>query len=149
MSPGGDAYEAVMAAFGTVDRAALAARVFSDPAELAKLNAIVHPTVRKLALKRLAEADAKVGIYVAAILLESGAYRDVGKIIVVTCSREQQIARAVARGGKEADVLARLSRQMPLDEKKARADYVIDASGTEEETLRQTKLVWEDLIRQA
>jgi dephospho-CoA kinase len=46
-------------------------------------------------------------------------------------------------------VLARLERQMPLEEKKKRADYLIDTSGTREDTLRQTKIVWEDLKRQA
>jgi dephospho-CoA kinase len=156
--PGGDAFEPVVAAFGRdilnpqgqIDRPALAARVFGNPAELARLNAIVHPAVRNLALRRIRESTAIVAIYVAAILLESGAYQDVRKMIVVTCSREQQIERSMARpGATEADVLARLERQMPLEEKKKHADYLIDTSGTREETLRQTKLVWEDLIRQA
>ena len=160
--PGGDAFEPVVAAFGPgilnaageIDRAALAARVFGNPDHLAKLNGIVHPAVRDLMLRRLkaleTAAPGSVVIYVAAILLEAGAESDVGKIIVVTCSREQQIARSLERpGATEAGVLARLERQMPLEEKKARADYLIDTGGTREDTLRQTKRVWEDLIRQA
>ena len=162
LSPGGDAYEKVVTAFGKevldssgrIDRAALAARVFGHPEELARLNGIVHPAVRNLATRRMKEVEARdphaVIIYVAAILLESGAYRDVGRIIVVSCSREQQIARSMERpGATEADVLARLERQMPLEEKKKHADYLIDTSGTREDTLRQTKIVWEDLKRQA
>jgi dephospho-CoA kinase len=162
LAPGGDAFGPVVAAFGTeildaegrIDRAALAARVFGNPATLAVLNGIVHPAVRGLALRRMQEIGTRephaVVVYVAAILLESGAYKDVGKIIVVSCSREQQIARSMDRpGATEADVLARLERQMPLDEKKKHADYLIDTSGTKEDTLRQTQLVWEDLKRQA
>ncbi|HYA17014.1 MAG TPA: dephospho-CoA kinase [Bryobacteraceae bacterium] len=160
--PGGDAFAPVVAAFGPgildaegrIGRAALAARVFGHPGELAKLNAIVHPAVRGLAMRRMREIGARdphaVIVYVAAILFESGAYRDVGKVIVVSCTREQQIARSMERpGATEADVLARLERQMPLEEKKKRADYLIDTSGTKEDTLRQTRLVWEDLKRQA
>jgi dephospho-CoA kinase len=162
LRPGGDAYQPVVAAFGpgvldpagNIDRSALASRVFGNPAELERLNAIVHPAVRNLAQRRTAEVGERdphaVVVYVAAILLESGAYRDVQKIIVVSCAREQQIERAMDRpGATEQDVLARLERQMPLDEKKKRADYIIDTSGTRDDTLRQTTLVWEDLIRQA
>lgn len=162
LRPEGEAFGPVVEAFGPgilsqdgqIDRAALAARVFGDPEQLARLNAIVHPAVRRLAKREMQEAGIRdphaVVVYVAAILLESGAYQDVGKIIVVSCSEEQQLARAMERpGANEADVRARLDRQMPLAEKKKRADYVIDASGTEAETLRQTRLVWEDLIRQA
>jgi dephospho-CoA kinase len=162
LRPGGDAYQPVVAAFGPVvldpagniDRSVLASRVFGNPAELERLNAIVHPAVRNLAQRRTAEVGERdphaVVVYVAAILLESGAYHDVQKIIVVSCAREQQIERAMDRpGATEQDVLARLERQMPLDEKKKRADYIIDTSGTRDDTLRQTTLVWEDLIRQA
>jgi dephospho-CoA kinase len=160
--PGGDAFGPVVAAFGdhildragSIDRAALARKVFSHPEELARLNAIVHPAVRNLFHRRMKEIEARdphaVIIYVAAILLESGGYRDVSKIIVVSCSREQQIARSMERAGAvEADVLARLERQMPLEEKAKHADYLIDTNGTREDTLRQTRMVWEDLIKQA
>ena len=89
-------------------------------------------------------------IHVAAILIESGAYKGVDKIIVVTCTREQQIERAMQRPGTvKANILARLEHQMPLEEKKAFADYLIDASGTENETMHQTERIWEDLKRQA
>jgi dephospho-CoA kinase len=160
--PGGDAFRGVVAAFGReildaegrIDRAALAARVFGNPGTLATLNGIVHPAVRSLAIRRIEAIGASdphaVVVYVAAILLESGAYKDVGKIIVVSCSREQQIERSMDRpGATEADVLARLERQMPLEEKKKYADYLIDTGGTKEDTVRQTRLVWEDLKRQA
>jgi dephospho-CoA kinase len=159
LAPGGEAVEPVIALFsadiapgGVIDRRLLAARVFGDPAALAKLNAIVHPAVRARALQEFAGLQARdphaIIIYVAAILFESGAVHETSKVIVVTCTREQQIERALERpGATPADVEARLARQMPLEEKKALADYVIDAGSTKEQTLRQTKMVFEELKR--
>ena len=156
--PGGEAYDAVIAAFGKeitgaddrIDRSKLAARVFDSPPDLERLNAIIHPAVRARARRRIQEIEASdphaMIVYVAAILIESGAYREMDKMIVVTCPREQQIARAMERpGAVEADVLARLDRQMPMEKKRTWADYLIDTGGTKEDTLRQTRIVYEDL----
>ena len=89
-------------------------------------------------------------IYVAAILIESGHYREVDKIIVVTCPPEQQIQRSLERQGATLPgVLARLERQMPPEQKRTYADYLIDTGGTKEETLRQTETVYRDLRRLA
>ncbi len=162
MQPDGDAYEAVVAAFGKeilderglIDRPRLAAIVFGAPARLAALNAIVHPAVRSRALLEFDDIGARdphaIVVYVAAILIESGASREMDKIIVVTCERAQQIERAMQRPGvAEADVMARLQSQMPLAEKRNYADYLIDTGGTKEETLRQTKVIYDDLRRLA
>ncbi len=168
MKPGHSAYDRIVAGFGkeilhedgTINRTALAALVFGKPAGLERLNAIVHPAVHEEEKRLIEEIAAKdphaIIVHVAAILIESGAYKNVDKIIVVTCTREQQIARAMHRalttgkgdGADESAIIARLESQMPLEKKKAFADYVIDASGTEDETLRQTRIVWEDLKRQ-
>lgn len=162
LEPGGEAFEAVIAAFGRealdenghIDRAKLAARVFDDPAQLEKLNAIVHPAVRTRATRTFTEIGARdphgIVIYVAAILIESGAYREVDKIILVSCARAQQIERAMHRpDATEGGILARLERQMPLDKKKEFADYMIDTSGAKEDTLRQTERVYRELRRLA
>jgi dephospho-CoA kinase len=162
LRPGGEAYDAVVAAFGPeilderhlIDRSRLADRVFGDPAQLARLNAIVHPAVKARAAREFLELAAQdpngVVVYVAAILIESEAYRVVDKIIVVSCAREQQMERAMNRpGASEAGVLARLERQMPLEKKKEFADYIIDTSGAKEDTLRQTEIVFEELRRLA
>ena len=123
--------------------------------QLERLNAIVHPAVRKRALRQL---DREIGardphaivVYVAAILIESGAWREMDKMIVVSCERAQQIERAMERpGAVESGVLARLESQMPLEKKRTFADYVVDTSGTKEDTLRQTAMVYEDLRRLA
>jgi dephospho-CoA kinase len=158
----GSAYGPTIAAFGKgivgedgeIVRSRLAAIVFSDPAQLVRLNAIVHPAVRRLAHQRFAEIGERdphaIIIYVAAILVETGGYREFPKLIVVECSREQQIERALLRpGAKLPDILARLERQLPLEEKKRIADFVIDAGGTIEHTLRQTKIVFDELKKLA
>jgi dephospho-CoA kinase len=162
MQPDGQAYAQIVAEFGTgilgergaIDRPKLAALVFGDPARLEKLNAIVHPAVRGRALSELrgiGERDPHaVAVYVAAILIESGAWREMDKIIVVSCNRAQQIERAMHRpGAVESGVLARLESQMPLEKKRTFADYVIDTGGTKEDTLRQTEKVYEELRRLA
>ena len=162
MQPGGEAYQAVVEAFGEevldqrglIDRPRLASIVFSAPERLRALNAIVHPAVRERALREIEEIRRRdsgaIVIYVAAILIESGAWREMDKIIVVSCERARQIERAMLRPGAiEADVVARIQSQMPLDEKQAWADYLIDTGGTKEDTLRQTRIVYEELRRLA
>jgi dephospho-CoA kinase len=160
MEPGGEAYDGIVAAFGAgildadgkIDRLKLAEQVFPVPAQLEKLNAIVHPAVRARALRQFRELETLdprgIVIYVAAILIEAGADREVDKIIVVSCAREQQIERAMQRpGASETNVLARLDRQMPLEKKKELADYIIDTSGARDDTLRQTEIVHQDLLK--
>lgn len=162
MLPGGEAYDGIVREFGTeilnpdgtIDRRKLAAIVFHDgqPDErLAKLNALVHPAVRARTRAELetfekAHPDG-IAVVEAAILIETGSFRDYDKLIVAVCSVEQQIERAMSRDGMtREEVLNRLSRQMPLSEKARHADYVIDTSGTKESTIAQTKIVYESLL---
>jgi dephospho-CoA kinase len=158
LKPGGEAYEGVLQEFGTgilnadgtIDRRKLAGIVFHDPARLDKLNALVHPPVRARTRKLLDEYERThpdgIAIVEAAILIETGSYRDYAKLIVAVCSLEQQIERAMARdGATRAEVLERLSRQMPLEEKMKYADFVIDTSGPKEATLAQVRRVYESL----
>jgi dephospho-CoA kinase len=158
--PGGEAYEPVIRQFGTaildqsgrIDRKRLGAYVFGEPDRLALLNSLVHPPVirREEALIARAEAADPNGIAVveAAILIETGSYQRFAKMILVVCTEEQQIQRAMKRDGAgREEVEARLRRQMPLEEKRKFADYVIDTSGEKENTLRQTREVYESLRR--
>jgi dephospho-CoA kinase len=154
IAPGGEAEAAVLREFGTADRQRLAARVFTDPAALARLNAIIHPAVRARALSEFSAIQAAdphaIIIYVAAVLFESGANRETRKVIMVRCTHAQQIERALGRlGSTLPDIEARIARQMPVEQKTALADFVIDATGTKDETLRQTKMVFEELKKLA
>ena len=158
IEPGGEAYTGVVQEFGRdilnpdgrVDRRKLAAIVFGAPERLAKLNALVHPPVRART-RQLLEANAAdhprgVAVVEAAILVETGSYRDYEKLIVAVCSIEQQIERAMARDGvTREEVLERLSRQMPLEEKVKYADYLVDTSGSKEETQARVRTIYEKL----
>jgi dephospho-CoA kinase len=158
--PGGEAYAPVVQEFGSsvvvdggeIDRRALAAQVFGKPERLALLNSIVHPPVKRLEeewLARVAVEDPRgIAVVEAAILIETGSYKRFDKLIVVTCDVEQQVRRSMKRdGATREEVLARISRQMPLSEKREFADFVIDTSGSKEETVRQARVVYESLRR--
>ncbi len=158
LEPGGEAYEAVVAEFGRgildeegrIDRRKLAGEVFGSPEKLEKLNRIVHPLVIGLEEKLLAEYGARrpdgIAVVEAAILIETGSHKRFDRLIVTVCDPEQQIERATRRTGmSREEVLARIRRQLPTEEKVKLADYVIDTSGTKEETVRQVKKVYEEL----
>jgi dephospho-CoA kinase len=160
LAPGGEAYEPVVREFGSeildaggrIDRKALAAQVFSAPERLAALNRLVHPAVYRKEDELMAEFAARnplgIAVVEAAILIETGSYRRYDRIVLVTCREEQQVERALRREGSSlSDVNARLSRQMPLAEKRKFADFVIDTSGEKEETVRQTRAVFQELRR--
>ena len=155
---GGETYEAVVVTFGkeildpdgAINRRRLAAIVFPDPQQLAKLNALIHPHV-KIREKALAADFGRrhpdgIAVTEAAILVETGSYKDYDRLIVAVCGPEQQIERAMERNGaSREEVLNRLRRQMPLDDKVKYADFVIDTSGSKENTLAQTRTVFEAL----
>jgi dephospho-CoA kinase len=157
---GGEAFQPVVQEFGreiltsdgTIDRRALAARVFADPQRLARLNALVHPVVFRredelIAAFAVSRPDG-IAVVEAAILIETGSYSRFDKMILVTCTEQQQVDRAMRReGALESDIRARISRQMPLAEKRKYADFVIDTSGEKQDTLRQTRAVYDVLRR--
>jgi dephospho-CoA kinase len=157
LEPGGAAYAAVLGEFGagianadgTIDRQRLAAEVFSKPERLAVLNGLVHPAVIRSAEEVLREIEARdaeaIGVVEAAILIESGLRGRFEKMIVVVCTREQQIERAIHRGMAREEVLARLEQQMPLEEKRRYADFLVDTSGTKEDTSRQVEEIYRQL----
>jgi dephospho-CoA kinase len=160
LSAGGEAHDAVIREFGAgivgeageIDRKRLAEVVFASSEKLARLNALVHPPVVRREEEMAAEFARRKpdGIFVveAAILIETGSYQRFDRLILVICTEEQQVERAMRReGAVEAVVRARLSRQMPIDDKRKFAHFVIDTSGTKENTLRQTEAVYAALRR--
>jgi dephospho-CoA kinase len=135
----------IVAPDGTLDRAAVADRVFGDPEALADLNAIVHPAVGAEIARRLEElapTDAVVVLDVP-LLVESKNPYPVAGLLVVDVDPEVAVRRLVEhRGMREADVRARMARQASREERLARADHVIDNSGTLDDLARQVDEAW-------
>lgn len=159
LEPGGEAYDGAVREFGRdildpdgkINRARLAARVFNNPERLAVLNGLVHPPVQRMEAEFMAAFAAEdphgIAVVEAAILIETGSFRRFDRLIVVVCGEDQQLERAMKRGATREEALARLRRQMPLSEKRKFADYVIDTSGAKEDTVLQTRRVYEQLRR--
>lgn len=159
MAPGGRAFERVLAEFGdgilakdgTVDREMLGGRVFSSAEALGALNAIVHPEVQSEVERRIdryrAEGDGPLAILDAALLVETGRYRDFDRLVVSRCSRETQIRRLSERTGMSAALAAaRIDCQAPLERKLEVAHYVIDTDASLDATQRETRRVHRSLL---
>jgi dephospho-CoA kinase len=152
-APGGPAYQPMVDHFGpgvvrpdgSLDRAAIAEQVFNDPAELAALNAIVHPIVGQVLMERLqAEADTDhVVILDVPLLVESGR-SDMAGVVVVDAPVAVAVARAVARGEgmDEADVRARIATQASREERLAKAGFVVDNSGSLDDLRARVDAAW-------
>lgn len=120
-----------IAADGSLDRARMRERVFGDPAAKSKLEAILHPMIRERSRADVAAARQPYVILVVPLLLETGAYRDlVRRVLVVDCSEARQIERATRRSRlSDAEVRAIMASQLPREARRARADDVIDNDG--------------------
>ena len=166
VAPGGAAYDAVVERFGrgvvsgdgTVDRAALAAIVFSDPAALDDLNSITHPVIGAMMLARLVSLDGPdagsgagaPGVAVVVVPLLRPAHVDalgLVRVVVVDCPTEVAVARLVeARGMDETDARARIAAQPSREERLALADYVVDNSSTRAHVAAEVDALWEWLV---
>jgi dephospho-CoA kinase len=153
IEPDGPAYAEVVREFGRgiltaeglVDRQKLGPIVFADPARLARLNAIVHPPVlaeQSRQLVAIGQADPHaIAVVEAALLIEAGFDKKLEFIVVTWCTPEQQLERLTApgtgRGLSVEQAQQRIAAQMPTEEKRRRADEVVDCSGTLEHTRAQ------------
>ena len=140
---------AVLDAHGHLDRAALGRIVFTDDAARRDLEAVIHPDVRQATEHWLAEQEAggsPVAIADIPLLFEAHRERDFDTVVVAACRPDQQLARLMARDGlSESDARQRLAAQLPIDDKRRRADIVIDTSGSESETEARVDAVWKKL----
>jgi len=141
----------VLDASGGLDRKRMAARVFADPAARLTLERIVHPRVREAMaaeLQRLFASGAPLVFYDVPLLYEAGRDREVDAVVVVWAPREAQLARLAARDGMSAaEAEARMSAQLPLDEKARRADFVVVNDGTLEDLAAKADALLSDLSR--
>ena len=141
----------VLTASGALDRKKLGAIIFANPERRRRLEAITHPAIRERFLARL-DALAERGfmglvVFDAAVMIESGNYKNMDRLIVVVTDDTTQMARLHGRDGTdEAENRRKISSQMPLAEKAKLADYVIDNSGSREATAEQVGRVFAALM---
>ena len=147
--PGGALLEPIEARFpgvvrhGELDRDALSQRVLGDAAALAELEAIVHPAVQAARAAFIAKhGDASVLLFDIPLLFETGGEDAFDKVIVVSAPQDVQRERVLARPGMTPEKLASiLARQLPDRDKRERADFVVDTSGTLVETEAQVDAI--------
>ncbi len=159
VAPGTPGFDAVVARFGRellhphgeIDRAGLGRLVFADANARHDLEAIIHPAVYR-------EIDQWFGSFTASgrsqaaiadipLLFETGREASFDRVIVAACPAETQVTRVMARNKlSEAEARQRVASQMPIQEKRQRADFVIDTSGERSQTDAQVRAIWNALL---
>lgn len=152
VEPGEEALDEIAAQFGreallpdgTLNRAWLARRIFSNRAERERLNAILHPRIIAEENRQIEELARKapdaIVVVDAALMIETGSYKRMDFLVVVTAEEQEQLRRLTQeRGMQEEEALERLSSQMPLKEKVGFADFVVDNGGPLERTEEQVE----------
>jgi dephospho-CoA kinase len=140
----------IVAADGTLDRAAVADIVFGDPEALEDLNAIVHPAVAAEIARRMEDLSGTDAVVVldVPLLVEAGRGYPLAGLIVVDIDPDIAVERLVMqRGMREEDARSRISRQASREERRARADVVIDNRGTFGDLARQVDATWDWIER--
>lgn len=131
---------------GGIDRAALASVVFSDATARHDLEAIVHPAVYAAIQTWFAGIRGGVAIADIPLLYETRREHDFDVVVVVACQPEEQLRRLMSRNHLSVEeARQRIAAQLPIDEKRRRADHVIDTSGPVEDTDRQIDELWKTL----
>lgn len=140
----------ILQANGELDRVKLGAIVFADEAKRQLLNSIVHPLVHESQsdwlTRREGENPDGIAIVDAALMIESGGWKRFHKLVVVFCEPAIQLDRLILRNNlSETEALKRINSQMPQEEKKSYADFLIDTSNGFDDTRRQTIEIYERL----
>lgn len=157
-APGGEVLPALREIFGdavfrpdgTLNRAALAARVFQDGQELARLNAVLHPRItrRILAeLNSLRDAGSEIVLLDVPLLFEVGMDRLADTVVCVTASEDTRVRRVCARDGiSPEEARSRIRRQNPTQRNEALSDYVLVNDGALETTLAEARALWARML---
>ncbi|HYB70426.1 MAG TPA: dephospho-CoA kinase [Candidatus Bathyarchaeia archaeon] len=159
VEPGTPAHARIVAEFGKevlqpdgrLDRARLGEMVFPDTGKRKRLEAITHPAIRARFEKIMADLERAgfdgILVWDAALLVESGGNKNMDRVVVVTTDPATQLRRLMARDGcSEEAARARTASQMPLAVKARYADYVVDNSGTPEQTEARVREVYRALL---
>jgi len=132
---------------GRIDRKKLARLAFGKKKVLKAVTGIIHPKVIKEIKKGIKKRKNGIVVIEAPLLFETGLEKVVDYVIVVKCSKKNQIKRSRAKGLKKAALLSRVKAQMPLGEKIKRADFVIDNNFSKKYTRKKVERIWQNLKR--
>lgn len=159
VEPGEPAWNEIVDAFGrdilnpddTINRKALGDIIFNNPQKREILNNITHPKIvqhTRESVEEYRNDNIDLVIIEAALIVERGGLKDlIEKLLVVIADEESQLERLTKRNGlSREEAISRINSQMPTEEKVEYADYIIDNSGTEEETKKQVKNLWSLLL---
>ena len=139
----------ILEASGEISRPRLGALVFADSKQREKLNAIVHPQIIQRVEQKTAEQSARdpqaIVLVDAALIFEAGIGANFRKVVVTWCRPEQQVERLIAKGLTGEQAQQRIASQMASEEKRRRADFVIDSSGSLESTRAQAGEIYTKL----
>jgi dephospho-CoA kinase len=157
VEPGGRALERLVAAFGdgilehddTLNRTALAALAFADPASTARMNEILHPAIGVELVRQVRDARTRAKVVVVAIPLYRDEHREllgIDRVVCVECPRDVALERLVSqRGLTPEDAELRMAAQATRDERRALADEVIDNAGGLDDLDREVSSLWDRL----
>jgi dephospho-CoA kinase len=142
-------YEILLSS-GELDRAKLGAIVFADPKKRLELEEILHPLIKARTTQLIGEQASEIVVYAVPLLVEANVDYLFDAIITVEAGVENQVSRLMqSRSMAESDARARIEAQTSASDRELRANFVIDSSGTKEQTKRQVELVWQKLIESA
>lgn len=162
LEPGQQAWQEVLDYFGKdillpdggIDRTKLGDIVFNDPEKRAWLNNCLHPRVFEAYTAQVRHLKSRqpdiIIVFDAALLIETGYHRKMDRTVVVYATQEEQLARLMSRDTlSRAQALSRIQSQMPLEDKRGYADYIIDNTGDREDTERQARDVFIQIKQEA
>jgi dephospho-CoA kinase len=156
--PGSIGLDQVVAAFGEeillpsgeLDRSKLGKIVFADPQKRIQLEGILHPLIKIRTTKLISEQISDVVVYAVPLLVEANVDYPFDAIITVEAGIDNQVSRLIkSRSMAEGEARARVAAQTDSAGRKARADFVIDSSGSKQQTKQQVELLWTQLIEAA
>jgi dephospho-CoA kinase len=135
---------------GELDRVKLGNIVFADPKKRVELESILHPLIKKRTTQLIGEQVSEIVVYAVPLLVEASVDYPFDVIITVEAGVENQVSRLMAsRSMPESDARKRVDAQTNRAEREARADFVIDSSGTKDQTKQQVEQVWKQLLESA
>lgn len=142
-------YEILLSS-GELDRSKLGAIVFADPKKRLELEEILHPLIKARTTQLIGEQASEIVVYAVPLLVEANVDYPFDAIITVEAGVENQVSRLMqSRSMAESDARARIEAQTSASDRESRANFVIDSSGTKDQTKRQVELVWQKLIESA